>query len=151
MNSFATPQDLLAAVGQVLGTSDWLTIDQAMIDDFARVTGDLQWIHVDVERARRDMPGGHTIAHGYLTLSLVPRLLNAIYEVRARSRAVNYGLDRVRFLSPVPSGGRIRLQAVLKSADPTQGGHLFRFELTVELEGAAKPAAVVNAVIALYP
>jgi acyl dehydratase len=150
MRSFDTPEDLVAAADQLLGTSEWVSIDQPMINDFARVTGDLQWIHVDVERARRETSSGQTIAHGYLTLSLLPRLVNSIYEVRRKSRAVNYGLDRVRFLAPVPSGSRIRLSSRLQSSHPIDGGYRFTFEHTIELEGATRPAAVVVAIVAIY-
>src|SRR5437879_3077573 len=100
----AKPQDLLSHVGRELGPSEWMTVDQALIDKFADATGDHQWIHVDVERAKRDMPGGKTIAHGYLTLSLVPRLGQTLYRVKHRSRGLNYGSDRVRFTGQVPAG-----------------------------------------------
>src|SRR5207245_6722507 len=99
------PKDLLKLVGTELGPSEWVTVDQAMIDKFADATGDHQWIHVDVERAKREMPGGKTIAHGYLTLSLVPRMASTLLEVTHRSRGINYGSNKVRFISPVPAGG----------------------------------------------
>lgn len=150
MKSFETPEQLAATVGEPVGTSEWVTVDQPMIDDFARVTGDQQWIHIDVERAKREAPSGKTIAHGYLTLSLIPRLVNSLYEVRRKARAINYGLDKVRFLSPVPAGSRIRLASVLKSCDGVEGGYRFGFEHTIELEGAARPAAVVVAIVAIY-
>src|SRR5207245_4331262 len=98
------PKDLLKLVGTELGPSEWVTVDQAMIDKFADATGDHQWIHVDVERAKREMPGGKTIAHGYLTLSLVPRMASTLLEVTHRSRGINYGSNKVRFISPVPAG-----------------------------------------------
>src|ERR1700682_2014371 len=91
------PGDLAQYVGKEIGVSDWFTVDQAIIDKFAEATGDHQWIHVDVERAKREMPGGKTIAHGYLTLSLVARLAQTIYHVKNRSRGLNYGSDRIRF------------------------------------------------------
>src|SRR5258706_15026677 len=99
------PKDLLKLVGKELGTSEWMTVDQAMIDKFAEATGDHQWIHVDVERAKREMPGGKTIAHGYLTLSLVPRMAAGLLEVTKRSRGINYGSNKIRFISPVQAGG----------------------------------------------
>src|SRR2546428_2032399 len=99
------PKDLLKLVGRELGPSEWVTVDQAMIDKFADATGDHQWIHVDVDRAKREMPGGKTIAHGYLTLSLVPRMASTLLEVTHRSRGINYGSNKVRFISPVPAGG----------------------------------------------
>src|SRR5437867_10371670 len=98
------PKDLLKLVGRELGPSEWVTVDQAMIDKFADATGDHQWIHVDVERAKREMPGGKTIAHGYLTLSLVPRMASTLLEVTHRSRGINYGSNKVRFISPVQAG-----------------------------------------------
>src|SRR6267142_5132526 len=103
------PGDLAQYVGKEIGVSDWFTVDQAIIDKFADATGDHQWIHVDVERAKREMPGGKTIAHGYLTLSLVPRLAQTLVKVTQVSRGVNYGSNKVRFTSTVPAGSRIRL------------------------------------------
>src|SRR5437879_13433334 len=103
------PQDLLQHVGKELGPSEWLTVTQAMIDKFADATGDHQWIHVDVERARREMPGGKTIVHGYLTLWLVPRMAATMREISRRSRGINYGSHRIRFISPVPAGSLDRL------------------------------------------
>src|SRR5436189_3341488 len=100
------PKDLLPLVGRELGPSEWITVDQPTIDKFADATGDHQWIHVDVERAKREMPGGKTVAHGYLTLSLVPRMAATLLEVTKRSRGINYGSNKVRFISPVPAGAR---------------------------------------------
>src|SRR5207342_1785199 len=116
------PADMKAHVGEDMGASDWLTVDQAMIDKFADATGDHQWIHVDVERAKREMPGGKTIAHGFLTLSLVPRLGQTLYRVKHRSRGLNYGSNRVRFTGQIPAGSRIRLRQKIKSVDPVEGG-----------------------------
>src|SRR2546428_919980 len=101
------PKDLLKLVGRELGPSEWVTVDQDMINKFADATGDHQWIHVDVERAKREMPGGKTIAHGYLTLSLLPRLAPTLLKVLKRSRGLNYGSNKVRFITPVPAGSRI--------------------------------------------
>src|SRR5499426_589718 len=119
-----TPQDLKKHIGKKLGPSEWLTVDQPMIDKFAEATGDHQWIHVDVERAKREMPGGKTIAHGYLTLSLLPRLAPTLMKVQKRSRGVNYGSNKVRFISPVPAGARVRLRQRLVNAEPTKDGGL---------------------------
>src|SRR6202023_856552 len=116
------PGDLAQYVGKEIGVSDWFTVDQAIIDKFAEATGDHQWIHVDVERAKREMPGGKTIAHGYLTLSLVPRLGQTIYRVKHRSRGLNYGSNRIRFTGQVPAGSRIRLRTKIKAVDPGAGG-----------------------------
>lgn len=150
MISVQTPQELAAMAGAELGVSDWLTVDQKMIDDFGNATGDRQWIHMDVERARREMPGGRTIAHGYLILSLIPRLLNAVYEVRSKKRGINYGLNRVRFIAPVPEGSRVRLRVALEKAEPLEGGYRFEFRSTFELEGSEKPAAVTENIVAVY-
>src|SRR5438046_5988410 len=107
MLTVETPKDLLQHVGRELGPSAWIVVDQAMIDRFADATGDHQWIHVDVERARREMPGGKTIAHGYLTLSLIPRMAATLLEITRRGRGINYGSNKIRFISPVPAGSRV--------------------------------------------
>jgi acyl dehydratase len=148
--SVESPEDLAALIGTELGVSEWVTVDQPMIDAFAAATGDHQWIHVDVERARTEMPGGKTIAHGYLVLSLIPRLINSLYEIRSKKRGINYGLDRVRFIEPVPEGARIRMRTVLKSAEPIRGGHKFLFENTFEIDGVGRPAAISENLIAVY-
>ena len=144
------PADLARYVGQEIGVSDWFTVDQPMIDKFAEATGDHQWIHVDVERAKRELPGGKTIAHGYLTLSLVPRLGQAIYRVRKRSRGLNYGSNRIRFTGQVPAGSRIRLRQKIKSVEPVEGGVRITSENTVEVEGAARPALVAETISLQY-
>src|SRR2546421_13097907 len=115
MLELETPNDVAQHLGRELGPSEWMTVDQPMIDKFADATGDHQWIHVDVERAQREMPGGRTIAHGYLTLSLVPRLAATLMRVKKRSRGLNYGANRVRFTGMVPAGSRIRLRLAIKS------------------------------------
>src|SRR5579885_1370378 len=116
------PGDLAQYVGKEIGVSDWFTVDQAIIDKFADATGDFQWIHVDVERAKREMPGGKTIAHGWPTLSLVPRLASTLYRVKQRSRGINYGANRVRFTGMVPAGGRIRLRLKIKAVETMKDG-----------------------------
>ena len=131
-------------VGRSLGISEWVTVGQDRIDQFATCTGDRQWIHVDVERAKREMPGGKTIAHGYLTLSLVPRLGQTIYRVKQRSRGLNYGSNRIRFTGQVPAGSRIRLRQKIKAVDPVEGGVRITSESTVEVEGATRPALVAE-------
>src|SRR2546425_9990631 len=137
------PKDLLKLVGKELGPSDWMTVDQAMIDRSAEATGDHQWIHVDVERAKREMPGGKTIAHGYLTLSLVPRMAAGLVTVTKRSRGINYGSNKVRFTSPVPAGSRIRLRQRITAVDDIPGnGVRVTSEVSVEVEGQEKPALV---------
>src|ERR1700752_2862607 len=116
------PGDLAQYGGKEIGVSDWFTVDQAIIDKFADATGDHQWIHVDVERAKREMPGGKTIAHGYLTLSLIPRLAQTLLRIEKRSRGINYGLNKVRFTAPVPAGARVRLKQKIKAVDDIEGG-----------------------------
>ena len=139
------PQDLAQHVGKDLGPSDWITVDQPMIDKFAEATGDHQWIHVDVERAKREMPGGKTIAHGYLTLSLVPRLASTLVKVSQVSRGVNYGSNKVRFTSTVPAGARIRLHQKIVKVEPVEGnGVRVTSEVKVEVEGQERPALVAE-------
>ena len=145
-----TPKDLLQHVGRELGPSEWMTVDQAMIDKFADATGDHQWIHVDVERARRDMPGGKTIAHGYLTLSLVPRMAATLMRVKKRSRGVNYGSNKVRFISPVPAGARIRLRQRIANVEALPDGVRVTSEMTVEIEGHERPALVAETIGVAY-
>src|SRR3979409_403691 len=116
------PADLAQYVGKEIGSSDWVMVDQAMIDKFADATGDHQWIHVDVERAKREMPGGATIAHGFLTLSLLAGLAHQTHDIRTRSRGINYGSDRVRFTAPVPAGSRVRLHQKLLKGEEKEGG-----------------------------
>ena len=136
--------DLRAAVGRDLGTSDWVEITQDRVDTFAEATGDHQWIHVDVERARRESPFGGPIAHGYLTLSLTNQLLPEVVEVRGVSSGVNYGANKVRFPAPVPVGARVRANVRLDAADDVPGGVQTTMTITVEVEGGAKPACVVE-------
>ncbi len=151
MREFETIQDYAAEVGKEIGVSDWLLVDQDRINKFADATGDHQWIHVDVERAKKDMPGGKTIAHGYLTLSLVPFLTKKIGRVRKVSRGINYGSNKVRFTSPVPAGARIRARQKLIAADPVQGnGIRFTAEVTIEIEGQDRPACVAEVMSIQY-
>ena len=148
---FATPRELLAAVGKPLGASDWLEIRQDRIDGFADATGDHQWIHVDPERAKRG-PFGMTIAHGYLTLSLVNCFLPQIVEVRGVSMGVNYGCDKVRFPAPVPVGSRVRGVGQLVAAEEVKGGAVqATVRVTVEVEGAERPACVVDTISRFVP
>ena len=134
-------------VGQELGVSEWVTITQERINQFADFTGDHQWIHVDVERARRESLFGTTIAHGYLTLSLAAALSMELGIIPAGvSEALNYGLDKVRFLAPVKSGSRVRDRVVLLAAEPQSKGRiLLKFRNTIEIEGEAKPALIADA------
>jgi len=137
------------AEGDVLGTSDWMVVEQDRIDRFAEATGDHQWIHVDPERAK-DGPFGATIAHGFLTLSLLPPLLNSLYRVDDVAMAVNYGLDKVRFMAPVRVDSKIRATAKVLTVTPMEGAVQAVFETTFEIEGSEKPAAVVQSIVRYF-
>jgi acyl dehydratase len=140
---------LKARVGEHLGYSDWLEITQQQVNTFAEATGDHQWIHVDIERAKAG-PFGGPIAHGYLTLALGPRLAPQIYSVSGFSMAVNYGTEKVRFPAPVPVGSKVRLGATLSGVDDVAGGVQVSMEFVFEVEGAAKPSCVANVVFRYY-
>ena len=151
MLEIETIADLPKHIGQKLGSSDWLVVDQKMIDQFAEATGDHQWIHVDVERAKRELPGGKTIAHGYLTLSLLPRMAPTLMSFTGRRRGVNYGSNKIRFISPVPAGSRIRLRQRLVNAEETKdGGVRITSEMTIEVEGGERPAMVAETMGVVY-
>jgi len=137
--------DLQPLVGQDIGSSDWLVIDQARINRFAEATGDHQWIHVDPQRAAAG-PFGTTVAHGFLTLSLVPMMFAGAFEIGDQRMGVNYGLNRVRFTNPVPVGGRVRGHFRLTAYEPLEGGAQLTVLATVELEGSPKPACVAETV-----
>lgn len=143
MTVFATTKDLQAAVGQHLGWSDWFEITQERIDTFAEATGDHQWIHVDPQKAASG-PFGATIAHGYLTLSLTNKFLPELITVEQISMGINYGVNKVRFPAPVPVGSRIRVGAELSAVEEIAGGVQAVITITVEVEGSAKPACVVE-------
>ena len=148
---FETPKQLLGAVGQKLGASDWLAIEQARVNQFADATGDHQWIHVDPERAKSG-PFGATIAHGYLTLSLVNSFLPQLLEVRGVSMGVNYGCDRVRFPSPVRVGSRVRGVGEVVAAEEVKGGAVqVTVRVSVEVEGSDRPACVVDTISRFVP
>jgi acyl dehydratase len=147
---FATPQELAAAVGTEIGASDWLVIRQDRIDRFAEATGDHQWIHVDAERAKEG-PFGSTIAHGYLTLSLLPVLLSEVYRVEGVRMGINYGLNKVRFINPVRVGSAVRAVMTVTAADEVPGNGLqVAATVVVEIQGAEKPAAVAEALTRYY-
>lgn len=147
---YESPRDLLGQEGTALGPSEWLLIDQDRVDGFAQVTGDHQWIHVDVKRAKAG-PFGGTIAHGYLTMSLVNLFLPELIEVRGFTHAVNVGADRLRFLSPVKVGSRIRGVGEIVSAEEIKGAVQSVVRVTVEIEGADKPACVVDTISRYFP
>jgi acyl dehydratase len=145
------PQDLKRYIGRELEPSDWVAVDQEMIDKFADATGDHQWIHVDVDRARREMPAGQTIAHGYLLLSLVPRMKNQTHVIRDKKHGINYGSNRVRFVNPVAAGSRVRLRYRVKSVDDIrENGVRIVAECTVEIEGEERPALVAELISLAY-
>lgn len=139
--------DLQLHAGRPMGSSHWFTIEQQHIGDFARLSGDDNWIHVDAERAAREMPGGKTIAHGLYVLSLIPWLQRQIFDIRKRGRGLNYGYDRIRFLAPVPVGSRIALTMSLVQATAQATGTRIELEATVEIEGSDKPALVARSII----
>ncbi len=147
---FSNPRDLIGQEGTQLGPTDWLTIDQDRVNGFAEVTGDHQWIHVDVERAKAG-PFGGTIAHGYLTMSLVNFFLPDLIEVRGFTHAVNVGADRLRFLAPVKVGSRIRGVGEIVSVEEVKGAIQSVVRVTVEIEGSDKPACVVDTISRYFP
>ncbi|MEW6706657.1 MAG: MaoC family dehydratase [Pseudomonadota bacterium] len=149
MKRFQKLEDLKGLVGHALGTSEWLTVDQRRIQQFADATEDHQWIHLDAERAAAG-PYRTTIAHGFLTLSLLPRMFETAFEVVESRMGVNYGLNRVRFPAPVPSGSRVRGHFKLLSYEPVEGGAQLVVEVTVECEGAPKPVCVAESVTRRY-
>jgi acyl dehydratase len=151
MKTFETLAELAACVGQDVAVSDWVTITQEQVNQFAEATGDHQWIHVDVERAKAG-PFGAPIAHGFLTLSLLPVFFASAFEVRQSALGVNYGLNKVRFMSPVPVGSRLRAHMKLLSADPIDGnGVQMAWQVSVEREGADKPVCVAESLVRRYP
>ena len=145
MKRYATLSGLQALVGEALGVSDWVVIDQARIDAFAQATGDHQWIHTDPVRAAAG-PFGTTVAHGFLTLSLVPLLFESGFAIDDVKMGVNYGLNRVRFTNPVPAGGRVRGHFKLLAYEPLEGGAQMTVQVSIELDGAAKPACVAETI-----
>ena len=150
MRVFTTLDEVAAASGEELGTSDWLTIEQDRVDRFAEATGDHQWIHVDVERARSG-PFGGTIAHGYLTLSLVPYLGSQVFSLETPGAKLNYGVNKVRFPHPVLVGKRVRAHVALSEVADLPAGKQLTLKYTVEIEGEAKPACVAETVVLLLP
>jgi acyl dehydratase len=150
MRQFANLDELTGAVGQVLGEGEWYTVTQAVIDKFADATGDFQYIHVDPVRAK-DGPFGTTVAHGFLTLSLVPRLGQSVYKVGGIATGINYGSNRVRFIEPVKANSRIRSRVKLLAVEPHPPGMRITTESTVEIEGSAKPALVAEILALMIP
>jgi acyl dehydratase len=144
MHTIKSIEDAKKLEGEEVGVSDWVVIDQHRIDQFAEATGDYQWIHVDTERAVKEMPNGKTIAHGYLTLALIPALTGNFVEVRNLARAINFGLNKVRFYAPVPVGAKLRARATVLQARRRGGALLLTSETRLEVEGERKPACVAE-------
>ena len=151
MKIFRSYSEVSACVGQEVAVTDWITITQEQVNLFAEATGDHQWIHVDVEKARAG-PFGAPIAHGFLTLSLLPVFLESSFDIRQAGIGVNYGLNRVRFTAPVPVGSRVRGRLTLLAAEPIEhGGLQMTWSVVVEREGAEKPVCVAEALVRRYP
>ncbi|MEI9991303.1 MAG: MaoC family dehydratase [Rhizomicrobium sp.] len=146
----ATFETVAALAGQEIGVSDWVEITQERINAFAEATGDHQWIHVDVERAKTQMPGGKTIAHGYLTLSLIPWLTGGMLRIDGVTRGINYGSNKVRFTNMVPVGSKVRARQKLISAEPKAGGMQLINEVTIEIEGQTRAACIAETISLIY-
>jgi len=150
MKTFASLSELPPLVGQEVAVSDWMTITQEQVNLFAQATGDHQWIHVDVEKAKAG-PFGGPIAHGFLTLSLLPKIVESALHVEGTRMGVNYGLNKVRFTAPVPVGRRVRGRMVLLACDPIESnGMQMTWQVTVELEGSTRPACVAESITRRY-
>jgi acyl dehydratase len=147
---FPTIDELRPLVGQEIAASDWRVLSQDLIDAFAATTGDRQWIHVDADRARRESPYGATIAHGFLTLSLLSRLYAEAIQIGGVQRLINYGLNRVRFPAPVRSGSRMRARLALQAFEDLPGGTQLTWLVTVEVDGEPKPALVAEWLLRYY-
>jgi len=144
-------KDIAQHVGQETGVSEWVLIDQDRVNKFADATGDHQWIHVDVERAKRELPTQGTIAHGYLTLSLIPFLASKISRIDGVSRGINYGSNKVRFTNMVPVGSRVRARTKIIGAEAKGPGVQITNEVTIEIEGQDRPACIAETISIVYP
>lgn len=150
MVKFSGTAELLPLIGTEVGVSEWLEITQERVDQFAAATGDFQWIHVDVARSRRESPYGVTVAHGFLTLGLLPLFLSEAVQVEGAGMTVNYGVNRVRFPSPLPVGSRVQGRLKLLAVEEIAGGAQVEWEVTVEREGGDKPVCVAQILIRFY-
>jgi len=150
MPKSATFDTVASLAGQEIGVSDWVEITQDRINAFADATGDHQWIHVNVEMAKQMMPGGKTIAHGYLTLSLIPWLTGGMLQIEGVTRGINYGSNKVRFTSMVPVGSKLRARQKLLGVEPKGGGLQLTNEVTIEIEGQQRPACVAETISIIY-
>ena len=150
MRTFGSAQEWLDAQGETLGSSEWVEITQEQVDKFADATGDHQWIHVDVERAKKESPFGGPIAHGFLTLSLIPMLSWQVFSSEGAKMGVNYGCNKVRFPSPVPVGSKVRLTATLANVEEVAGGLQLTLSAVIEREGGDKPVCIAEPVYRYY-
>lgn len=151
MRELETVADLAALAGQEVGVSDWIAVTQARVNTFADATDDHQWIHVDAERARRETQFGGTIAHGFLTLALLPAMLESALRVRQLRMIINYGVNKVRFPAPLLVGSRVRGRFTLASTEPSGDGTQFVWTVLVEAEGQDKPVCAAELLVRLYP
>ena len=146
------PADLLSHINYDLGHGDWILVDQKKIDEFASISGDYQWIHVDTERAVNEMPDGKTIAHGLLTLCMSAALAGNVLKIERLKQSINYGIDKVRFTSPVKVGNRIRMNSVIEDVIERDGGVIYlKIKRTVEIENEDRPAMIASTISLLYP
>ena len=150
MRHIASVEELKSLVGQEVAVTDWFEISQDRVNLFAQATGDHQWIHLDVERARKESPYGGTIAHGFLTLSLLPMIMQSAVSMPESKLSVNYGLNKVRFPSPVPVGGRVRGRMLLQDVEDIQGGAQISWKVTIEREDGDKPVCVAESIARRY-
>ena len=150
MRSIASVEELRSLVGQEVAVTDWLAITQERVNQFAEATGDHQWIHLDVERSRKESPYGTTIAHGFLTLSLLPLIMQSAVSMPASKLSVNYGLNKVRFPAPVPVGSKLRGRLFLKDVEDIEGGVQVSWTVTIEREGGDKPVCVAESIARRY-
>jgi len=144
LHRISSIEDAKALEGIEVGVSDWIVVDQNRINQFAEATGDFQWIHVDTDRAKTELPDGKTIAHGYLTLALVPTLTGDFVKVERLAKAINFGCNKIRFYSMVPVGSRVRARAIVRQARKRAGALMLTSEVTIEVEGEKKPACVAE-------
>ncbi|MBB3210966.1 acyl dehydratase [Herbaspirillum sp. Sphag1AN] len=150
MREIANVEELQALVGQEVAQSDWITVNQEQVNQFAEATGDHQWIHVDVERSKRELPYGGTVAHGFLTLALLPQLLGQSVSLGDARMLLNYGLNRVRFPAPLPVGAQVRALIVLQSMEAIPGGAQVVWEITIESDRGEKPVCVAEFIVRRY-
>ncbi len=144
-------EDLPGLAGREIGVSDWVTLDQAKVNQFADATGDHQWIHVDVERAKREMATGGTIVHGYFTLSLIPKFMFELLEITGVSQMINYGANKVRFTNMVPTGSRVRGRLKVMSVELKGKGATMNYEMVLEIEGQERPACIAEVIMMAFP